>query len=111
MFDRCKVKVIYPNGRWRMSAGPAHPGPGRDEDPPGSPRVPDWMDDAEWAASLAARESEDEPVDPERCADPGYGPPPGLDDLDDLAAEAREISAAQARAAVNAARLGAAGAL
>src|SRR5437879_2095690 len=43
IFYRCrqiKVKINYLNGRWRVDQGPAPQGPGRDEDPPGTPREP-----------------------------------------------------------------------
>src|SRR5580658_8493045 len=92
-----------------MSAEPAY-GAGRDEDParhaPGPmddaplPECnPDWMDDADWAASLSARESESEPDDPDLYPDPDSAPPLGEDGFStaELIAEAREISAAEAR--------------
>jgi hypothetical protein len=71
------------------------------------------MDDAEWAAFLASRGSEEEPGDPELCPDPeDCAPPPGEDVLTAAEiAECREISAEQARAAAHAARLGTTGAL
>jgi hypothetical protein len=111
-----------------MTPGPA-PGCGRDEDParrargPGDPlqdeaaqwrRLPsgaDWMNDAEWEASLAARQSEDEPADPDLCPDPEDPPLPGEVDLEAIYAECREIAADEARAAAHAARLGTTGAL
>jgi hypothetical protein len=103
-------------------------GHGRDEDParhapgPVDPlldeaagwrRLPpgDWMDDEHWAASLAARQSEGEPVDPERCPDPEEPPLPGEVDLAAIIAECREITADEARATALAARLGTTGAL
>ena len=111
-----------------MTPGPAS-GRGRDEDaarhtpglgdplqdeaaqwqplPPG----PDRMDDEQWAASLAARQSQDEPADPELCADPEDPPLPGEVDLAALVAGCREITAEQAAAAAHAARLGTTGAL
>ena len=76
-----------------MAAEPAH-GPGRDEDP----ATPDWLDDAGWAAIVAAREDEDEPVDPY------LEDPPDWDELDAAIAEAREITAAEARDRAYAAR-------
>jgi hypothetical protein len=111
---------------------PAPPGPRRDTDPargggdPGDPRFDrtgrwrplppgaDWMDDAAWEArraSLAGAEDPDPDLDLEE--DPDCGPPPGLDDaqLAAMVAEARELSAGEARAAVRAARLGTTGAL
>jgi len=111
-----------------MTPRPA-PGPGRDEDParhtpgPVDPlqeeaaqwrRLPpgaDWMDDEQWAASLAARQSEGEPPDPEPYPDPEDPPLPGEVDLAAILAEAREITAEQARAAAHAARMGTTGAL
>ncbi len=102
-----------------MSAGPAR-GPGRDEDPAGQPcdrpddaaapgppgwiRLPatgtDWMDDAEWAARAASDLDEDEPADPE--LEDGA---PDWDGMDAAIAEAREITAAEARDAAHAARM------
>jgi hypothetical protein len=72
-----------------MSAEPAH-GPGRDESParhasgPGDDAPlpecnPDWMDDAEWAANMSAREPENEPDDPDLYPDPDSAPPLGED--------------------------------
>jgi hypothetical protein len=75
------------------------------------PDGPDWMDDEQWEASLAARESEDEPADPDLCPDPEDPPLPGEYDLSALIAECREIRADEARAAELAARLGTLGAL
>jgi hypothetical protein len=69
------------------------------------------MDDAEWEASIAARQSEDEPPDPDLCPDPEDPPLPGEVDLEAIYAECREISAEEARAAALAARLGTTGAL
>src|SRR5580698_10037307 len=100
-----------------MSAEPAY-GPGRDEDPaqhaPGpmddAPLPgcnPDWMDDAEWAANMSARETEDEPDDPDLYPDPDSAPPLGEDGFStaELIAEAREITAAEARDREYAARM------
>jgi uncharacterized protein DUF222 len=100
-----------------MSAEPAY-GPGRDEDPaqpaPGpmddAPLPgcnPDWMDDAEWAANMSAREPEDEPDDPDLYPDPYSAPPFGEDGFPtaELIAEAREITAAEARDREYAARM------
>src|SRR6202167_1533770 len=91
-----------------MSAEPAY-GPGRDEgsaphasgprDDALSPECnPDWMDDAEWAANMSAREPENEPDDPDLYPDPDSAPPLGEDGFltAELIAEAREISAAEA---------------
>jgi hypothetical protein len=64
------------------------------------------MDDEQWAASLAARESGDEPADPELGPDPEDPPLPGEYDLDMIIAEGREICADEARAAEHAAGLG-----
>src|SRR5580693_1843504 len=105
-----------------MSAGPAHER-GRDEDPAGHARgptdktslpdpdldpllacTPDWLDEAEWAASRAACEDEEEPVDPD--LEDG---PPDFEGLDAVIAEAREITAAEARDAEYAARMVAGG--
>jgi Domain of unknown function (DUF222) len=71
----------------------------------------DWMDDAQWEASLAARWSEDEPADPDLCPDPDGPPVPGGVDLEAVGAGCREISAAEAWATVLADRLGTTGAL
>ncbi len=75
------------------------------------PDGPDWMDDEQWAASLAARASEDEPADQDLCPDPEDPPLPGEYDLDAIIAECREIRDDEARAAELAARLGTLGAL
>ena len=106
-----------------MTPGPA-PGNGRDEDPARHARGPvnplqwrrlpsgiDWMDDAEWEASLTARQSEHEPADPGLYPDPEDPPLPGEVDLDAIIAECREIGQDEARAAARAARLGTTGAL
>jgi hypothetical protein len=71
------------------------------------------MDDAGWTASVAARESQDEPADPDLEEDPDHAPPSGLDDAQvaALIAEAREVSADEARAAAHIARLGQTGAM
>ena len=102
-----------------MSGGPAR-GPGWDEDPArhsrdwpddaaapdtaGWARLPatnvDWMDDAEWAARAASDVDEDEPADPE--LEDG---PPDWEGMDAAIAEAREITAAEARDAEYAARM------
>jgi len=107
-----------------MTPGPA-PGPGRDQHParrtagPGDPlqdaaagwrRLPagaDWMDAEQWAAGPIG----EEPPDPGRYPDPEDPPLPGEVDLDAIIAEAREITADQARAAVMAAAAGTTGAL
>ncbi len=105
-----------------MNQGPVPPGPGRDDDPPGVPAGPadfpelgspgwrlapssaDWP---EWMEDGAYLDDED-PGDPGEEEDPDSAPPPGLDDagLAALIAEAREVTADQARAAAVAARLG-----
>jgi hypothetical protein len=64
----------------------------------------DWLDDAGWAASLAGREDEQEPVDPD--LEDG---PPDFEGLDAVIAETREITAAEARDAEYAARMVAGG--
>ena len=104
--------------------------PGRDGDPARDSRVPedplydgsgqwrllpsgpDWMDDEQWEACQASRSAEQEPDDPGLYQDPDSAPP----DLDDgelaaLIAGARELSADEARAMAQAARLGSLGAL
>jgi hypothetical protein len=109
-----------------MGTGPALPGPGRDEDPSGAPAGsddfpavgsdrwrllpssadwPDWTQDEAYLGALA---EEDEPGDLDEEEDPDNAPPPGLDDaqLAELIAEAREVTADQARADAMAARLG-----
>ncbi len=75
------------------------------------PAGSDWMDDEQWAASLAARESEDEPADPDLGPDPEDPPLPGEVDMAAIIAECREITADEAGAATLAARLGTTGAL
>ena len=67
---------------------------------PQSPDWPEWMDDA--------HASDEDPGDLEEYEDPDNAPPPGLDDeqLAALLAEAREVTADQARAAEAAARRG-----
>ena len=75
-----------------MAPGPA-PGEGRDDGPvPGVPVpegappggagvvTPDWLDDADWQQSCAARADEECPADEvaEWFPDPDCGPPPGL---------------------------------
>ena len=59
---------------------------------------PDWLDDDERAAVAAAREDEDE------SADPYLEDPPDWEELDAAVAEAREITAAEARDRAYAAR-------
>jgi hypothetical protein len=67
------------------------------------------MDDPQRA--WRSVDPDEEPPDPELDPDPEDPPLPGEVDLEALAAECREISAEQARAEANAARLGTAGAL
>ena len=88
-----------------MHETPAPQDPGRDETPRPAAPWPDWMDDP---ACLAARAQDEYPGDLDEYQDPDNSPPAGLDDaqLDALIAEAREITAAQARAAEAAARFG-----
>jgi hypothetical protein len=72
------------------------------------------MDDpAVREAYLAVLADEEYPGDPDEEQDPDNAPPPGLDDaeLAALIAEAREVTADQARAAAVAARLGTTAAL
>jgi hypothetical protein len=78
--------------------------PGRDDDPSRVSSWPDWIDDP---AYLAARAADEDLGDMDEAEDPDNAPPPGLDDdeLDALIAEAREITADQARAAEAAAQL------
>jgi hypothetical protein len=109
-----------------------HPGPvsgsGRDEDPARPACAPDnfpedgcdgwrlvpsradWVDEPGYLAALA---EDEEPSDPDLWEDPDNAPPPDLDDaqLAALIAEAREVSADQARAEARAARLGTTGGL
>src|SRR5271155_4197148 len=99
------------------------PRPRRDEDPPGVPGVPrvpgvsagpgdrpslgspGWRlvsQSPDWdEAYLAAIAEDEDPGDPEEDEDPDNAPPAGLDDreLAVLLAEAREMTADQARAA------------
>ena len=102
-----------------MTETPVPRDPGRDEDPSGLPAgpgdhprlgspdwrpvpcTPDWLDEEAYLA-------DEYPGDPDEYEDPDNAPPPGMDDdqLAELIAEAREITADQARAAEAAARLG-----
>jgi hypothetical protein len=102
-----------------MSENPVPQDPGRDEDPSGVsagsddypslgslgwrlvPQSPDWLDDEVYA-------QDDYPGDLEDYEDPDNAPPPGLDDaeLHALLAQAREVTAVEARAAGARARLG-----
>ena len=109
-----------------MSETPDSPGPGQDDNPPGTPPgpgdlpwlgSPDWTlvpQSADWPDWLdQARWEDEDPGDPDQDEDPDNAPPPGLDDaqLAALIAEAREVTAEQARAAQRAARLGHTGVL
>jgi hypothetical protein len=107
-----------------MGQTPVLRDPGRDENPPGTPAGPgdypefgspnwrlvpcrpDWLEEAAYAR-------DEDPGDLEEYEDPDHAPPPGLDDdqLAALIAEAREITAAEARAADAAARFGHAAAM
>ncbi len=60
----------------------------------------DWLDDVGWAAIAAAGEDEEELADPDL-----EDPPLDWDELDAVIAEAREISAAEARDSAHAARM------
>jgi len=79
-----------------MSETPVPRDPGRDGGPPRVPPWPDWMDDP---AYLAVRAEDEDPGDLDPDEDPDNDPPPGLDDaeLEALIAEAREMTADQAR--------------
>jgi len=79
-----------------MPPAPAPQDPGRD-DPRRVPPWPDWMDDPDY---LAARADDEDAGDLEEYEDPDNSPPAGLDDdqLAELIAGAREITADQARA-------------
>jgi len=79
-----------------MPPAPAPQDPGRD-DRRRVPPWPDWMDDPDY---LAARADDEDAGDLEEYEDPGNSPPAGLDDdqLAELIAGAREITADQARA-------------
>jgi Domain of unknown function (DUF222) len=92
-----------------MPPTPAPRDPGRD-DPRPVPPWPGWMDDP---AYLASRAEGEDPGGLEEYEDPDNSPPPDLDDdqLAGLIAEAREITADQARAAEAAARFGLTGSL
>jgi hypothetical protein len=99
-----------------VNPGPAAADPGRDGVPgrgvPGLDDFPedgvggwrlvpcraDWPDDAVYLAALGGEE--EEPPDPDLWEDPDNAPPPGLDDaeLAALMAEAREVTADEARA-------------
>jgi hypothetical protein len=104
-----------------MTQTPAPRDPTPDGDPSGVPAGPGghpWLGSPDWRlvpqspdweeAYLAARADDEYPGDPEEYEDPDHCPPPGLDDaeLEALIAEAREITADQARAAEAAARSG-----
>ena len=104
-----------------MSETPVSRDPGQDDDPPGLPAGPGdrpWLGSPDWRlvpqspdwdeAWLAARADDEYPGDLDEYEDPDNAPPPGLDDdqLAALIAEAREITAEQARAAEGWARLG-----
>jgi hypothetical protein len=109
-----------------VGQGPALPGPGRAQDPPGAPAGPDdvprlgssrWQlvpSSADWPdytgdqAYLAAQAQDEDPGDPDQDQDPDNAPPPGLDDaqLAALIAEARQVTEDQARADALFARLG-----
>src|SRR6516165_11254959 len=104
-----------------MSETPVPRNPGPDGDPSGVPAGPGdhpWLGSPDWRlvpqspdwdeAYLAAMADDEYPGDPDEYEDPDNAPPPGLDDaeLEALIAEAREITAEQARAAQDAARLG-----
>ena len=105
-----------------MSETPVPRNPGQDDHPPGVPAgpgdrpwlgSPDWQlmpqspDWPEWMDQDAHADDE-YPGDADEYQDPDNAPPPGLDDnqLSALIAEAREITAEQARAAEGWARLG-----
>ena len=109
-----------------MSASSDHEPSGRDEDPSGGAAGPgDYpsLGSPEWRlvpcrpewdeAYLAAMADDEDPGDPDLYEDPDNAPPADLDDaeLAALIAEAREITADQARAAEAAARLGTTGLL
>jgi hypothetical protein len=118
MFGR---KLILPNGPLLMSETPVPRDPGPDGDQSGLPagpgdrpslgspgwrlvpQSPDWDE-----AYLAAIADDEDPGDPEEDEDPDNAPPAGLDDreLAVVLAEAREMTADQARAAEAAAGLG-----
>ena len=104
-----------------MSETPVPRDPGPDGDPSGLPAGPGdrpWLGSPGWRlvpqspdwdeAYLAAIAEDEDPGDPEEDEDPGNAPPAGLGDqeLAALIAEAREMTADQARAAAAAARLG-----
>jgi Domain of unknown function (DUF222) len=104
-----------------MTQTPASRDPAPDGDPSGVPAGPGdhpWLGSADWRlvpqspdwdeAYLAAIADDEDPGDSEEYQDPDNAPPPGLDDaeLEALIAEAREITADQARAAEAAARAG-----
>jgi hypothetical protein len=88
-----------------MHQEPVPQDPGRDDDPSRVSSWPDWMNDP---AYLTARAADEDLGDLDDVEDSDNAPPPGLDDneLDALIAEAREITADQARAAEAATRLG-----
>ena len=104
-----------------MSESSDHEPSGRGDDPSGGPAAPGdhpWLGSPEWRpvpqspdwdeANLAAMADDEYPGDLDSYEDPDNAPPPGLDDdqLAALIAEAREVTAEQARAAEIAAQLG-----
>src|SRR5580692_2648405 len=101
-----------PSGRDEDPSGvPAGPGDRPSLGSPGwqlVPQSPDWDE-----AYLAAIAGDEDPGDPEEYEDPDNAPPAGLDDheLAVLLAQAREMTADQARAAEAAARWGQTGLL
>ena len=104
-----------------MSASSDHGLSGRDENLSGVPAGPcdhPWLGSPDWRlvpqspdwdeAYLAATAYDEYPGDPYEYEDPDHAPPPGLDDteLEALIAEARRVTAEQARTAEAAARSG-----
>jgi hypothetical protein len=47
------VKIILPNGPWRVHQEPASQDPGRDEDPDPDPDPPPGLDDAQMRVAAA----------------------------------------------------------
>jgi len=105
-----------------MSETPVPRNPGQDDNPPGVPAGPDdrpWLGSRDWRLVPQSPDwpewmnedvhaDDEDPGDLDLYEDPDCSPPPGLDDaeLEALIADAREITADQARAAEFAARAG-----
>ena len=102
-----------------MPQGPAPASPGRDEDPARLPRepvptpdpmtepvhTPDWMTGEDWQAWCDSQVDQDEPPDPDE-EEPDTVAWPWEYDLEQIAAECRQVTADEAAACARARRLG-----